>query len=81
MLQKEGCLKKGIMHGTLKGTVILEDQQYAGKIKWPGFKRELLLWSAEDRSRWQRIVHEAAIPQNEDGLRRDIDMTYFFITA
>jgi len=43
MLQKEGRLKKGIMHGTLKGTVILEDQQYAGKIKWPGFKRELLL--------------------------------------
>jgi len=30
---------------------------------WTGLKADLLLRSAEDRSRWRRIVHEAANPR------------------
>jgi len=45
---------------------ILERQYY----QWTGIKRDLLVRSAEDGTRWQTISHEAANPLIKSGLAR-----------
>ena len=75
ILRKEGiCLEKEIIQGTTSGhwhhgrpRARWEDNI----TKWTGLKGDLLLQPAEDRSRWWKIVREAANPRSEDGWRQD----------
>jgi len=53
------CLEKEIIQGTTLGSRHQEDQEH-DITEWTGLKADLLLWSAKDRTRWQRIVHETA---------------------
>ena len=75
ILRKEGiCLEKEIIQGTTSGhwhhgrpRARWEDNI----TKWTGLKGDLLLQPAEDRSRWWKIVREAANRRSEHGWRQD----------